>query len=400
MKLLSIETSCDETSFALINVDDTEVTIHAHNILSQVDVHQEYGGVFPSLAKREHARNAVPLLAKTLAEANLRAGETPRILQDVHEQITKLLEREEGLADELLAFLAKNPRPDIDAIAVTHGPGLEPTLWVGINLAKALSAVWQTPVIPVNHMEGHLASLLVDDPEQRATQKLLSFPFPAIALLVSGGHTELVLIKDWGEYTIIGRTVDDAVGEAFDKVARLLGLSYPGGPEVARLAAQARTETTESPFSLPRPMLNSGDLNFSFSGIKTAVRNGIENQRKKTSDGLLSDAHKQGIAREFEDAVVETLVTKAERACSEYGALSFLLAGGVAANRHLVSSLQVNNELPPVSVAPLLLTGDNALMIAVAGWLRANYDPSLILTNPSPIQAIGNLSLEERRITK
>ncbi|MEX0930159.1 MAG: tRNA (adenosine(37)-N6)-threonylcarbamoyltransferase complex transferase subunit TsaD [Candidatus Paceibacterota bacterium] len=397
MKLFSIETSCDETSFALIDVDDTEVTIHAHNILSQIDVHREYGGVFPSLAKREHAKNAVPLLIKTLEEAAL-GTEVQEITQDIRDHVSILLEREEGLAEELLSFLATTPQPAIDAIAVTHGPGLEPTLWVGINLAKALSALWGVPVIPVDHMEGHLASLLVGDPESRDTQPLRTFELPAIALLVSGGHTQLVLIKGWGEYDIVGQTVDDAAGEAFDKVARLLDLPYPGGPEISKLAGHARNENIGSPFILPRPMLNSGDLNFSFSGIKTAVRNEIH--KLTTDTGTLTDEQKKGVAREFEDAVVETLVTKTERACDEHGAVSVLLAGGVAANTHLAHALEISHELPSITIAPRALTGDNALMIALAGWLRSQYAPELVLTDPAPVQAIGNLSLRERRITK
>ncbi|MEX0672771.1 MAG: tRNA (adenosine(37)-N6)-threonylcarbamoyltransferase complex transferase subunit TsaD [Candidatus Paceibacterota bacterium] len=399
MKLLSIETSCDETSFALIDIDGSSVTIHAHEILSQIDIHREYGGVFPSLAKREHAQNAVPLIKKTLEKTALGTS-VPDISQTVQNQITELLARETGLAEALLAFLSKTPKPNIDAVAVTHGPGLEPTLWVGINLAKSLSAAWQVPVIPVNHMEGHISSLLIEDPASATAQPLRKIEFPALALLVSGGHTELVFIKAWGDYSIIGQTVDDAAGEAFDKVARLLGLPYPGGPEISKLATQAREDDTASPFALPRPMLNSGDLNFSFSGIKTAVRNGIENIKIAESTAELTDKQKQGISREFEDAVVETLLTKTERACDAYGASSILIAGGVAANTRLISSFKAHSGLPEAHIASRALTGDNALMIALAGWIRSQYDPSLILQDPSQIQAIGNLSLEEKRIKK
>ena len=260
MKILSIETSCDETAVALLEVtgalEQPEIKVLGNTLLSQVALHEQYGGVYPNLAKREHQKNLPPLLEETLKQA----GETL-------------------------------DNPAIDCIAVTTGPGLEPALWVGITFAEELGKRWNKSVIPVNHMEGHVFSVLynLDKPIQ----------LPALALLVSGGHTELVHIKNFGNYEILGRTQDDAVGEAFDKVARMLGLSYPGGPKVSKLAAAAREKGVDPGFKLPRPMLHSKDLNFSFSGLKTAVL-----YKLKTLENL-DDDMREKMSLAFEDAVVE-----------------------------------------------------------------------------------------------
>jgi N6-L-threonylcarbamoyladenine synthase len=261
-------------------------------------------------------------------------------------------------------------------IAVTYGPGLEPALWVGINFARALSYIWQIPVMPTNHMEGHIVSVLKDSQDP--------IEFPMISLLISGGHTELVLIKNWGEYEIIGQTLDDAVGEAFDKVARLMDLEYPGGPKVSKLAAQARTtELQEDEISLPRPMLNSGDYNFSFSGIKTAVLYLIQKLQK---ENRFDENMKQAVALDFENAVTEVLFKKTKQAVEQFSACRLIIGGGVIANQHIRDTFsQLDIE---VSVPEFELATDNAVMIAMAGYIKSfRCDPEIF----PEIKAEGNL---------
>src|SRR3989344_915417 len=221
--ILGIETSCDETALALIDGKK----ILANITLSQAKIHAQYGGVFPMLAKREHAKNLLPIFKKILETAGLSKPNQSKIPaknhSDILEKIRMILEREPELLEQFLEFAPTIEKPPIDAIAVTKGPGLEPALWVGINFAKALATIWNIPIIPINHMEGHIVSALLCQNESSKFQ-VPNFRFPAIALLISGGHTELVLMKDWFDYEIIGATKDDAVGEAFDKVARILGL--------------------------------------------------------------------------------------------------------------------------------------------------------------------------------
>ena len=274
--ILGIETSCDETALALINGEKI-----LGNITLTQTIHEKYGGVFPMLAKREHARNLLPIFKKILETANLlkpaQPVNSPKKHSNILENVGMILEREPELLEQFLEFVPTIEKPPIDAIAVTEGPGLEPALWVGINFAKALAAVWNIPIVPINHMEGHIISALlcrkkIPSSKLQAPNKFQTSntEFPAIALLISGGHTELVLMKDWFDYEIIGATKDDAVGEAFDKVARILGLPYPGGPQISHLSEKARKEKKGLAlkskerlnlelFKLPRPMLNSGD---------------------------------------------------------------------------------------------------------------------------------------------
>jgi len=400
MKILAIETSCDETSFALIETTKKEVAVYAHNTLSQIEKHREYGGVFPTLAKREHAANAIPLLEKTLRDADIGTSATT-IKDETREYVHHLLSREEGVAEKLCTLCEQKNTPAIDAIAVTHGPGLEPALWVGINIAKALSAIWGKPVIPTNHLEGHIASLTLSNEQfthaesQQGTFPLSPIHFPAVSLIVSGGHTELNHITKWGAYETIGRTKDDAVGEAFDKGARLLDLPYPGGPEISKLAVLARDENIVANEPLKRPMIDSGDLSFSFSGIKTAVR-----YRVQETDEL-TDNMKKALAREFEEAVVDVLLSKARTALKRYAAPTLLVTGGVSANAYLRERLFDEITSADVSVAPLSLTGDNALMIALAAARRSSYAPSLVMDDPNDVSAIGNLALADTmRISK
>lgn len=366
MLILSIETSCDETAISLVRTagdfPDATYEIIGNALHSQIDIHAEFGGVFPQVAKREHALALVPMLMSALDEAEL-LETTPTVLKDdVAEKIKTTLEREDGLAGFLLDFLAKYSLPEIDMIAVTSGPGLEPALWVGISFAKALATVIGCPVVPVNHMEGHVLASLYDVEIDNA---LAPIKFPAIALLVSGGHTELVLMNDWGTYEKIGQTRDDAVGEAFDKVARMMGLPYPGGPEIGRRAALARAANVP-PYKevLPRPMIHSGDLDFSFSGLKTAVRYAIDGAE-------LSDDEKNALARDFEDAVVDVLIKKTVSAVDHHHAQTIIIGGGVSANDYLRRSFETRllESHPHVEIylPKRNLSTDNSIMIALAG---------------------------------
>jgi N6-L-threonylcarbamoyladenine synthase len=313
----------------------------ANNVNSQINIHIPYGGVFPALAKREHLRNLPILLEKTLREA-------------------------------------KNP---IDLVAVTYGPGLEPSLWTGIVFAKELAEKWKVPLIPVNHMEGHILSVL----EKKAKIKT-----PLLSLLVSGGHTELVLSKKWMQYKIIGETVDDAVGEAFDKVARMLGLPYPGGPEISKLAERQREITQTHNLSLPRPMLHSKNFNFSYSGLKTAVLYLI-----RDLGGLekINDKTKMLIALEFENAAIECLVYKTAKAIEKYKIKTLVVAGGVSANKHLQSEMRkaINPKIK-ILFPQKELTGDNSIMIGIAGYLNYLKNKKKVPKLTS-IKATGNLRL-------
>ena len=394
MKILAIETSCDETAIAILDASgDTSgasFEILGNSLLSQIDLHQQYGGVFPALAKREHAKNLVPLLKQTLSQAGLSLpGATPFL-----PEITTLLEREPELALALTSFVSKTAIPDIDVIAVTHGPGLEPALWVGVNLARALSLLWNKPLIGVNHMEGHMISALADINDTSIT--IPSTSFPLLALLISGGHTQLVAMNEWLSYTLVGETRDDAVGEAFDKVARMMDLPYPGGPEISKLAERARLRIPEfrtsdvrnSGIKFPRPMLHDPHCDFSFSGLKTAVLYHLKKH------GPLSETDRENIAREFEDAVSEVLWKKTARALMETGAQTLALGGGVSANIHIqqVFTQKIAEEFPhiPLHIPSPALATDNALMIALAGYFHAqnkNY------ADPKTLSANGNLKL-------
>ena len=398
MKILSIETSCDETALSVVDASgklgDVSFKVLANSLLSQVALHKEYGGVYPSLAKREHSKNLTPLLQKTLSEARMFNRINSPLTRDQIGELKKLLNREPELFVLLIAFLGNVKKPNIDAVAVTVGPGLEPALWVGVNFAKALAIAWDIPLIPVNHMEGHVLSSLIKN------DVITSIKFPALALLISGGHTQLVLMNGWSQYEIIGETRDDAVGEAFDKVARMLGLPYPGGPEVSKLAEIAREENIKSQYSLPRPMINSSDFDFSFSGLKTAVLYKIKEIKKERNDEKLSEIDKKQMAREFEDTVAEVLLEKTKRAIKEFDIKTFLLGGGVSANKHISYTLETHlsrNLLKDVDIfiPPIELTGDNAIMIAAAGYSNfisnlASKKPLLKIEN---FIANGNLHL-------
>jgi N6-L-threonylcarbamoyladenine synthase len=411
MRILGIETSCDETAVCLIDATgdvgpDFKFNVLGNALLSQAKLHEQYGGVFPNLAKREHAKNLVPLLEHALKEANMLKNSPSSTSQRA--DLRALLAREPELFEQLSLFLNAHEKPEIDAIAVTHGPGLEPCLWVGVNFAKALSLVWNLPIVAVNHMEGHIVMSLVDSSPIAAAHSntspksevlefaLHAFEFPVLALLISGGHTELVLSRSWQQYELIGQTRDDAAGEAFDKVARMLELPYPGGPEISKLAAHARQKNLPGQIllprtiTLPRPMLHEDNFDFSFSGLKTAARKLIETGQGST----LSDEFKMEVAREFEDAVADVLVGKTMRAIEEYGANTIVVGGGVSANTYirerLAQALARAGAPAKLLIPPPELATDNALMIALAGYFRAVKKEFI---EPANLVAKGNLKL-------
>ena len=314
MLILGVESSCDETGVALY---DSAAGLLAHALHSQVAMHAEYGGVVPELASRDHIRRVVPLLRETLD----RAGK---------------------------------PLAAIDAVAYTRGPGLAGALLVGCAFAEALAFALERPTLPVHHLEGHLLSpLLSREPPH----------FPFVALLVSGGHTQLMRVSGVGQYELLGETLDDAAGEAFDKSAKLLGLPYPGGALLSQLAECGNPGRYE----LPRPMLHSGDLNFSFSGLKTAVLTLVREQGEPLSEACRADA-----ARAFQDAFVEVLVKKSLKALKQTGLNRLVVAGGVGANKQLRGTLneEARRKRFRVYYPELQFCTDNAAMIALAGCLR------------------------------
>ena len=329
MLVLGIESSCDETGVALYSRTHG---LLAHRLHTQMAMHAEYGGVVPELASRDHIRRLVPLTRACLADAGKRHA-------------------------------------DIDAVAYTQGPGLGGALLAGASYANALAFALGKPVIPVHHLEGHLLSpLLSADPP----------PFPFVALLVSGGHTQFMAVRGIGDYTLLGESVDDAAGEAFDKTAKLLGLPYPGGAKLAELAESGRPGA----FDFPRPMLHSHDLQMSFSGLKTAVLTAVEKVRAEHG-GSVPEQTRNDICRAFEDAVTDVLAAKAQKALADTGWRTLVVAGGVGANRKLrrrLSEVTVRAaakgrlKTPPEAVRtdfpPLEYCTDNGAMIALAGAMH------------------------------
>jgi N6-L-threonylcarbamoyladenine synthase len=402
MITLAIETSCDETAVCLLETNTKENSgnykILGNLILSQIALHREFGGVFPIMAKREHSKHLIPLIEKLLKEAHisqipLKTSGIPR-----DKVATILKEKEPELLTHLLGSSLMGASPAIDRIAVTKGPGLEPALWVGVNCARALHAIWSTPVVAVNHMEGHIFGSLLPhgNVDLEKMTELKSLHFPALALLISGGHTELVLMKAIGDYSILGKTKDDAVGEAFDKVARMLGFPYPGGPEISVLAEDARKNRIGIsatkvlvPISLPRPMLKSPDLDFSFSGLKTAV---LYLVRELGGLEKIDSNTKKAIALEFEESVTEVLITKTEKALQAHDVRTLIIGGGVIANTYIQHSFKklAAKYAIPLYLPPTGVSGDNALMIGIAGAISGSHIDKGDIGN---LTAKGNLSL-------
>ena len=404
MRILAIETSCDETGIAIVEARGSSSTpksvkVLSNTLISQASLHAEFGGVFPAIARREHAKNIVPLLMHAIKEAKLsRKLKTPRVLSKKEETIlSKIFHKEPELFAIFKDTLLSLKVPAIDAVAVTSGPGLEPALWVGINTAEALGALWGVPVIPVNHMEGHIVASLMSTTNNGKTFSLAEPKYPSLALLISGGHTELVLMPSRGKYKMLGQTRDDAVGEAFDKVARMLGLGYPGGPEISKLAEKA-PEHQKLSVPLPRPMLKSGDFDFSFSGLKTSVLYAI----KKFE--TLTDRDRELIAKDFEDSVTEVLLAKTLTAAKKYNVKEIILGGGVTANKKIrkVFTEKVAEEMPGTSlfIPTVLLSGDNGLMIGVAGLLRSKSKKHIVANGTLKLAKSVSPTLAELRKRK
>ena len=319
MKILGIETSCDETGVAIY---DTERGLIADQLYTQIALHADYGGVVPELASRDHIRKTAPLIQAALKEANLTAEE-------------------------------------IDGIAYTAGPGLVGALLVGATIARSLAYAWNVPAVGVHHMEGHLLAPMLESPENRPR-------FPFVALLVSGGHTQLVRVDGVGKYELLGESIDDAAGEAFDKTAKLLGLDYPGGAALSRLAEKGLAGR----FAFPKPMTDRPGLDFSFSGLKTAAANTIHQAIKQ--EGELTEQTKADIACAFQTAVVETLAIKCKRALQQTGYKTLVVAGGVSANKQLRQGLtRLMDTLGGKAFYPSpQFCTDNGAMIAYVGHLR------------------------------
>ena len=346
MKILAIETSCDETSASVLEEKKGKIRILSNIVSSQIKIHAKFGGVVPNLASREHVKNIVPVLESALRESDSRLSK-------------------------------------IDLIAVTKGPGLIPALLIGVNAAKALAYITKKPLLGIHHIEGHIYANFIEneigvDSKSAKSYKLKAkslIKFPLLCLVVSGGHTQLILMKDHLRYKIIGETQDDSVGEAFDKVARILGLGYPGGPKVSEEAEKFERNIQNTQYQMlntkfPRPMIKSPDFNFSFSGLKTAVLY----ETKKRPELLKNKRYISEMCHEFQEAVVEVLTEKTIRAAKKYNARTVLMAGGVSANKELRKRLgqAVEENLNGVSynIPDFEYCGDNAAMIATAAWFR------------------------------
>ncbi|TSD06218.1 MAG: O-sialoglycoprotein endopeptidase [Parcubacteria group bacterium Greene0714_7] len=403
MKILSIETSCDETGVAILECEGSfegaSFTILGNALYSQATLHAPYGGVYPNLAKREHQNNLAPLAKEALREAGmLKAVEKT---DAVHKDVLKNI-RNEAFKNDIEEFLNTTEHPDIEFIAVTKGPGLEPALWTGINFAESLGRAWNIPVIGIDHMEGHIFSALLKqevDSQQSTEQSevplnpkrytLNAMHFPILAFLISGGHTEFVVMKEPFVYEHIGATRDDAIGEAFDKVARLLDLPYPGGPQIAEVASRSRARGEKNEISFPRPMAKDDTCDFSFSGLKTAVLYKLRDMDK------IDEKVKEQIAEAFEDAARDVVIIKTKRALEATEPKILAVGGGVSANTEIKRALTalVDEEFSNIQLLfpDATLTGDNAIMIGVAGYLR-HLSGTRTASN---LSALGNLKLGE-----
>lgn len=363
MKVLAIETSCDDTSIALIKAREKKrafFDILSNIVSSQIEIHKKWGGVYPTLAKREHQKNLVPVLEKALKKAKMFKTVNSKKQTLKEDKLKEILEREQELLKGFLKTIPKIKRPKIDAIAVTTGPGLDPCLWVGVNFAKALAYFWNLPLIPINHIEAHIYANYLNSAKA---------VFPAICLIVSGGHTQLILMKNHGQYRIIGETRDDAAGECLDKVARILGLGYPGGPIIAKRASKAKVSKFQ--IKLPRPMIHSNDYDFSFSGLKTAV---LYDFKKRSSRVKKDKDYINQICLESQQAVIDVLIHKTIKAAKAWQVKTIILGGGVTANQELRKQIKkaVKKSLPNiiVQIPKSQYSTDNAAMVGVASYFR------------------------------
>jgi len=334
MKILAIETSCDDTGIAILEASKKgDFSVLSNMVASQIELGKKYGGVYPMMAKRAHEKNLLPTLKTALNKA-------------------------------------KTSLENINLIAVTNGPGLEPCLWTGINFAKDLSKKYNIPIVPVNHIEGHILVNFLDKKDIK---------FPVIALVVSGGHTQIILVKKIGKYEILGETRDDAAGECFDKCAKILGLGYPGGPIVAELAKKSKP----GKITLPRPMMHTKDYDFSFSGLKTAVLYKDRDTKTKNKN------YKQDMAAEIQQAIIDVLLKKTIKAVKDYKAKTLILGGGVSANAELRGQFTEASNIPVIFPDANLST-DNGLMIAIAGF----YNKKGAMSDIAQLRAGGNLRID------
>lgn len=343
LTILAIETSCDETAISILRASNNTLEILSNEVSSQVKLHAKWGGVVPNLAAREHVKNITPIFELALKNADV--------------------------------FMK-----DVDIIAVTEGPGLIPALMVGNNFAKTLAYLYEKPLLGIHHIEGHIYANFIG-----VNTKI---KFPILCLVVSGGHTQLVLMKNHLKYEIIGQTLDDAVGEAFDKVARILGIGYPGGPVVSKYAENYELRTNSYELSLPRPMLNKQGFNFSFSGLKTAVlyetkknpdliypvKSAESGSASQKFNGVKDKKYISAVCHEFQQATVDVLISKTLKAAKKYKPKTIMLAGGVSANKELREQMDkaIAKSIPNTKycIPNINLTGDNAAMIAAAAAFR------------------------------
>lgn len=358
LNVLGIETSCDDTCIAILKIGKRKLKILSNVISSQVKLHAKYGGVYPFLAKREHQKNLPIILEKSLKKANL-------------------------------------TMPEIDLITVTVGPGLEPCLWTGINFAKELAKKTKLSIVPVNHIESHIIANFINEKKK--------ITFPAVCLVVSGGHTQIILMKKFGDYKIIGETRDDAAGECFDKSSRVLGLGYPGGPAIAKEAARYKTIFQKSKnnlfstkkklgfsspeISLPRPMIYTKDYDFSFSGLKTAVLYDFK------SSSLKRKEYTRAMAAEIQRAIIDVLIHKTSKAAKDYKVKAILLSGGVSANNELRKRFELRAKELKIDlfIPEKIFCTDNAVMTALTGYLNFKKRK-----NWKKIAADANLKIDKK----
>lgn len=390
MYILGIETSCDETALCILQPTAQGYRVVSELINSQISTHQEFGGVFPALAKREHIKNIYLLFTASLHEAGqlIERAEKIDIPEEKKQILARILDKDETNYFALISFYERYEVPAISHVAVTYGPGLEIALWTGFNFARAFAELFDITLLPSHHMEGHIFASLLERTEPGSKELILHKPvYPALSLLISGGHTELVISEKPHQYKKIGKTLDDAVGEAYDKSARLVGLPYPGGPLISKLAESFKEKGLVNDIELPRPMLYTKDYMFSFSGLKTAVRTLVQRQPE------ITDEFKEKMSHALEEAIGEVLVKKTKNALEEFGIRNLIIGGGVSANTHLrrefakvCQELDVHLYLPDRAY-----TGDNGVMITVAAHQRFLHGK--IPVNQTVVK--GNLSLEE-----
>lgn len=359
MKILGIESTCDETGAAIVEKTSIGLTILSNVVASSAILQKKYGGVVPEVAARDQVKVIIPVIEEALVKAFGAGG--------WKWEVGKRGEKLDSISSHISHLTSK-----VDAIAISYGPGLIGSLLIGLETAKALAIVWQKPLIPVNHLVGHIYANFVGQ------FPISNFKFPMIGLIVSGGHTDLVLIKNHNKFKLIGTTLDDSAGEAFDKVARILGLSYPGGPEIERVAQQLTIDKEQLAEKFPRPMIKREDFDFSFSGLKTAVVNRVSQ---------LSDVKGQisAIASEFQKASVDVLVDKTIRAAQKFNCKSILMGGGVVANTLLRS--QMTDRASRLSIQVFSpsknLSVDNGAMIAAAAFfVGGKIDPLKLQADP------------------